>query len=212
MKKGFLLVAVLLGLSGLTAMAQIPRTLQIAITNGTVTVTSQNSPGYFFSDLETTANLSPPITWSGTISSPVVETGVSSNFPATNPQAFFRLLQAWPLFQFAIFYNINMEIDFGNAAFINGPVFSNAGIWAGAGSDTFNSTVSAVSQVNISSTDPFVTGIIDDSAPPNFNLAGQPTSGGGRVGFTRFRNRQRRSHAQHTTGGLCHGHCSRIYD
>jgi hypothetical protein len=186
MKNGFLLAAVLLVLSGLTATAQIPRTLQIAVTNGTATVASQNSPGAFFGELETTTNLSPPIVWSGTFS-PLFMTGMSSDVPATNAQTFFRLAQRWPVFEFAIFYNINMEIDPGNITPINGPVFSNAGIWAGSSSLIFSSTVSAVGQVNTSSIDPFATEKVDNGTPAgNFTLSGQPTSGVGALNLPGF--------------------------
>jgi hypothetical protein len=186
MRKGFSLVLLVLALSGWIAMAQIPRTLQIAVTNGTVTVASQTSSVAFFGDLETTTNLSSPIAWSGTIS-PILMTSVSSNFPATNSQTFFRLVQNYPIFEFAIFYNLNMEIDPGAPMFINGPVFSNAGIWAGTGNLTFNSTVSAVGQVNTSDTDPFVTGHTSSTPPPTiFNLAGQPISGVGALNLPGF--------------------------
>jgi hypothetical protein len=81
-----------------------------------------------------------------------------------------------PIFQYAIFYNINLEMDPGAAMFVNGPVWSNAGLWAGTANLTFNSTVSAVNQANITGTDPFCTGKTDGSAPPHFNLTGQPSS------------------------------------
>jgi hypothetical protein len=82
-----------------------------------------------------------------------------------------------PIFQYAIFYNLNLEIDPGATMFVNGPVWSNQGIWAGTANLTFNSTVSAVSNACTTSTDPFATGKTDSSAPPHFTLSGQPTSG-----------------------------------
>ena len=82
-----------------------------------------------------------------------------------------------PIFQYAIFYNLNLEIDPSPPMFVNGPVWSNQGIWMGSGNLTFDSYVSAVGQANKTSTDPFATGKTDSSAPPHFNLAGQPTSG-----------------------------------
>jgi hypothetical protein len=86
-----------------------------------------------------------------------------------------------PIFQFAIFYNINLEIDPGGIMFVNGAVWSNQGLWAGSGNLTFNSTVSAVGQANITTIDPFVSGNAktDGSAPPTFNITNptQPTSG-----------------------------------
>jgi hypothetical protein len=84
-----------------------------------------------------------------------------------------------PIFQFAIFYNINLEIDPGANMFVNGAVWSNAGLWAGTSRLTFNSTVSAVTNADITMTDPFCSSKSDGSAPPNFNLTSptQPTSG-----------------------------------
>jgi hypothetical protein len=81
-----------------------------------------------------------------------------------------------PIFQYAIFYNLNLEIDPGATMFVNGPVWSNQGLWAGTANLTFNSTVSAVSNAVTSSADPFANGKTDASAPPNFSLARQPTS------------------------------------
>jgi len=59
-----------------------------------------------------------------------------------------------PLFQFNIFYNMNLEIDPGATMPINGAVFCNAGIWAGNDNVTFNSTVAAVGLVYDNDTDP----------------------------------------------------------
>ena len=157
------------------ASAQIPRPLHIGVTNGVATVSSPTSPGYFFSQLETSTNLTPPMVWTGTLS-PVMMPGVRSNFPATGSQSFFRLRQAWPVYEFAIFYNLNMEIDPGGVMPINGLVFSDAGIWAGSASVTFNSAVIAVNQVNTNINDPFLNGKTG-SGPPAFLLAGQPVSG-----------------------------------
>jgi hypothetical protein len=82
-----------------------------------------------------------------------------------------------PIFQYAIFYNLNLEIDPGAAMVVNGPVWSNQGLWAGTANLTFNSTVSAVSNAVITATDPFATNKVDNTAPPNFVMAGQPSSG-----------------------------------
>ena len=83
-----------------------------------------------------------------------------------------------PIFQFAIFYNVNMEIDPGAPMAVNGPVFSNAGLWSGTPYITYNSTVAAVGQVNTTATDPFATGKTDSGTPAgNFTLSGQPVSG-----------------------------------
>ena len=49
-----------------------------------------------------------------------------------------------PVFQYAIFYNLNMEMDPTPAMVINGPVFCNQSIWEGSDITTFHSTVNAV--------------------------------------------------------------------
>jgi hypothetical protein len=49
-----------------------------------------------------------------------------------------------PLFQFAIFYNVNLEIDPGANMIVTGPVFCNQSIWEGSTSLSFASTVTAV--------------------------------------------------------------------
>lgn len=81
-----------------------------------------------------------------------------------------------PLFQFAIFYNMNLEIDPGVPMVVKGPVFSNQGIWAGTPNVTFNSTVSAAKQVNTTGTDPWASGKTD-SGTPSGNFSIQPLSG-----------------------------------
>jgi hypothetical protein len=173
MSKGFLICLLVVTLRWV-ATAQIPRTLQIGATNGIVTLSTQTSPGTFFGQLQTTTNLSPPIVWSGTAST-VLEAGVNSNFPAADGPVFFRLLQQWSVFGFAIFYNLNLEIDPGNIMPINGPVFSNAGIWSGSSSVTFYSAVIAVNQVYTNLNDPFLSGK-SGSGSPTFALTAQPVS------------------------------------
>jgi hypothetical protein len=84
-----------------------------------------------------------------------------------------------PLFQYAIFYNLNLEMDPTPAMVINGPVFCNQSIWATCvNSLTFNSTVQAAGTVTYNtSTDPFANGYAYGGVAPAFALAGQPTSG-----------------------------------
>ena len=83
-----------------------------------------------------------------------------------------------PIFQFAIFYNINLEIAPGNAMTISGPVFCNQSIWASApsGGLTFSSTVQAVQTVNTTTTEPFATSYTSGAGAPTFSLTGQPTA------------------------------------
>jgi hypothetical protein len=95
------------------------------------------------------------------------------NVPATVNQTFvFAII---PAFQFAIFYNIDLEIDPGAPMPIEGAVFSNGSIWSGTGNVTYNSTVEAAGQVNISGTDPFLSGKTDSGTPQaNFQYPGPP--------------------------------------
>jgi hypothetical protein len=54
-----------------------------------------------------------------------------------------------PVYQFAIFYNLNMEIQPGANMVVNGRVHSNAAIYVDAGATlTFNSAVTAVGEIN----------------------------------------------------------------
>jgi len=81
-----------------------------------------------------------------------------------------------PIFQFAIFYNMNLEIAAAATLNITGPVFSNAGLWSGSTSITFANTVSAVGIATNTPSDPFCTGYTG-SGKSTYLLAGQPTSG-----------------------------------
>jgi hypothetical protein len=84
-----------------------------------------------------------------------------------------------PLFQFAIFYNMNLEIAAAQPLTIAGAVYSNGGIWTGSTALTFNYTVSAVGIATNCTADPFCTwsGGYSGSSPAKFNVANQPTSG-----------------------------------
>jgi hypothetical protein len=171
----------MLMLLGLVATAQIPVQLQIAATNGIVTVSSPtNASGlYFFGILQTTTDLSPPIVWDYNAYNLNVETSVSNSFPIADSQRFFRLLQHYPIFQFAIFYNLNMEIAPGQVMTINGPVFCNQSIWEGSEFTIFSNMVIAVGTNDTAASDPFATNFAphNGSPPGNFALAGQPVSG-----------------------------------
>jgi hypothetical protein len=85
--------------------------------------------------------------------------------PATVQQQFsFAYV---PAFQFAIFYNINLEIDPGDPMTITGAVFSNGGIWSGDTNPIYSATVEAADQVTTTGTDPFL---------PTYSGAGTPAS------------------------------------
>jgi hypothetical protein len=98
---------------------------------------------------------------------PTAQSGVTAvNVPATVRESL--QFAAIPLFQFAIFYNIDLEIAPGGNMPIGGPVFSNAGIWSGTSGVTYSSTVTAVgTAVDTSTTDPFI---------PTYVLSGTPAA------------------------------------
>jgi len=149
LRKAFL-VFIIAALLQFAATAQTPPTLQITATNGGVTLSWSNAPQ--LSVLQTATNLSHPILWSN-----VSDAEFTTNFTAStaSPRQFFRIAQVLPLFQFAIFYNVNMEIDPGNVMLIREPVFCNAGIWAGSSSLTFLSSVEAAGIISTNTIDPF---------------------------------------------------------
>jgi hypothetical protein len=98
------------------------------------------------------------------------------NVPATVQQTFQAAII--PVFQFAIFYNLNLEIDPGSPMTIGGPVYCNQNIWEGSPNTTYKSTVSAVGTNyytgGSSVADPFCSGK-SDSGNSTFLIAGQPT-------------------------------------
>jgi hypothetical protein len=122
-----ILMAVLLRFE-FAAAAQTLGNLQVVVTNGTATVTSQNSPGGFIALLETATNLSPPVVWSAP-ANPTLANVVSSNFPAAGAQEFFRLLQTWPVFEFGVFYNLDLEINPYSVFGVGGSVWCNGNIY-----------------------------------------------------------------------------------
>ena len=81
-----------------------------------------------------------------------------------------------PLFQFAIFYNMNLEIAAAQTLNIKGPVYSNGGIWSGSTTITFSSTVSAVGLATNETDDPFCAGY-SGSGRSTYTVTNQPTSG-----------------------------------
>ncbi len=98
-------------------------------------------------------------------------TNQPQNVSATVNEAF--QLANIPLFQFAIFYNVNLEISPGAAMTIGGPVFSDASIWEGSSSLTFSTNVSAVGTNCVAKSDPFANNY-SQSTPPTFKMSGQP--------------------------------------
>ena len=105
------------------------------------------------------------------IASPVSQ---PQSVPATVQETLqFALI---PLFQFAIFYNVNLEIAPGQPMTISGPVFCNQSIWEGANYATFTSTVTAVGTNCMLKNDPFALNYGPQTPPPTFTLSGQPAT------------------------------------
>lgn len=108
-----------------------------------------------------------------TVTATATPIGQRFNVPATVSQTFD--ITEIPIFQYLIFYNMNLEIAAASTLDINGPVFSNAGIWSGSTTLTFDSTVWAVQQAVNGANDPFVT--YSGSGNANYTLRGEPVSG-----------------------------------
>ncbi len=88
-----------------------------------------------------------------------------------------------PLFQFAVFYNMDLEIDPGAGMIIQGAVWSNGGIWTGSTVLTLSNRVSAVGIATNTANDPFCIGPPQKTGTGKsiYLLAGQPTSGNDRI-------------------------------
>jgi len=105
---------------------------------------------------------------------PANATGAGSNWVYQVPATVTEQLQlaSIPIFQFAIFYNINLEINAAVTLNIQGPVFSNAGIWTGD-NITYFSTVTAVGTVYTTASDPWAN--YSSSSGSVFKMKGQPS-------------------------------------
>jgi hypothetical protein len=109
-----------------------------------------------------------------TLSTTATPVGAPSSVPATIGET-IQFAQI-PLFQFAIFYNMNLEIAAAQTLNIAGAVYSNAGLWSGSTTVTFNNNVSAVGIATNSANDPFCAGY-SGSGKSTYSISGQPTSG-----------------------------------
>lgn len=112
-------------------------------------------------------------------------TPISTNVPYAVPATVTESIQfaSIPLFQFAIFYNMDLEIDPGVAMTIQGAVWSNGGIWTGATVLTLANTVSAVGIATNTANDLFCPGPPQyiGTGKSTYLTAGQPTSGNDRI-------------------------------
>jgi len=113
-----------------------------------------------------------------TITATATPIGVPYAVPATVSESI--QFASIPLFQFAIFYNMDLEIDPGAAMTITGSIWSNGGIWTGATLLTLANTVSSVGIATNCIPDPFCSGY-NGSGPSTYSMAGQPTSGNDRL-------------------------------
>lgn len=105
----------------------------------------------------------------------IYATAIPVGQPYTVPATVHESLQFAniPLYQFAIFYNVNLEIDPGQTMVISGPVFCNQSIWEGSSICTFSSTVAAVGTNAVSTINPFALNY-NGSGASTFSMAGQP--------------------------------------
>lgn len=170
MKMGFVVLATAT-LIQTPAMAQSGPILQIASQNGNATVSWVGGSTSY--SLQATTNLLKPVTW--TDQQRLVNPAGTQNMTAAGPQQFFRLAPIAGIFQFAIFYNVNLEIDPGAVMSIAGPVFCNQNIWEGSSICTFASTVTAAGTNSTALANPFANGWLG-SGGATFALAGQPIS------------------------------------
>jgi hypothetical protein len=114
-----------------------------------------------------------------TITATATPVGQRFNVPATvNETIQFASI---PLFQFAIFYNMDLEIAAAQPLSITGPVWSNGRLWSGSPNVTFKNLVSAVGTATNSASDPFTTPPYAGSGLSVYSMAGQPTSGNDRI-------------------------------
>jgi hypothetical protein len=105
---------------------------------------------------------------------PTAQDGVT---PISVPATVSERLQfaSIPLFQFAIFYNINLEMAPGGTMPITGPVFCNASIWSGSDNITYSSTVAAAGTNSTGTIDPFLISYTQSGTPAG-NFTYPPTS------------------------------------
>lgn len=91
----------------------------------------------------------------------VISTATTANQPFTVSASVEQefVMAAIPIFQNAVFYNLDMEIDPGAGMALNGPVFSNGGMWIGSQYLAFDSSVAAAGTISTNyNSDPYATG------------------------------------------------------
>jgi hypothetical protein len=88
-----------------------------------------------------------------TISTTATPTGQTYNVPATVAENI--QFDTIPIFQFAIFYNLNLEFNAGSTLIIGGPVYCNASIWFCGNLTYFHSSVISAQTNYFTINDPF---------------------------------------------------------
>jgi hypothetical protein len=88
-----------------------------------------------------------------TISTTATPTGQTYNVPATVTENI--QFDTIPIFQFAIFYNLNLEFNSGSALTIAGPVYCNASIWFCGTTTHFSKSVISAQTNYFTANDPF---------------------------------------------------------
>ena len=123
--------------------------LKIAGSNNNVTASWPISPFDFV--LETAGDLSSSGMWTAmSFSQNVVGDEMTVTVPVTNAHQFFRVERpsSIPVFQFAIFYNVDLEVEPGPNMTVTGRVHSNGNIYQVPGATlTFQSPVSAANMI-----------------------------------------------------------------
>jgi hypothetical protein len=153
--------------------SQWPVQYAFSQTNGT-----QNAVNVNFGAVITTTNLNSEYTGLNGYALPVDVYAIATPVgqPYTIPATVHESIQlaSIPMFQFAIFYNVNLEVMSAAGLNIYGPVFCNQNIWEGSTAATFYSTVTAVGTNAPQVNDPFCDYV--GSGPSVFSLPNQPVS------------------------------------
>ena len=159
-----------------SSFAELSPTLQISENGGNATFSCSGTSGFFL--LQATTNLSRPVTWTSTLPNWVGAPATNVNVALSPMPQFFRLAQVVPVFQFGVFYNLDLDISPGQPMTMSGAVFADGNIWIWPyASMVFNDSVSAAGTVyaqiqpnDQQATNPYVA--------PTYN-AGEPVSHAG---------------------------------
>jgi hypothetical protein len=159
-----------------SSFAQMSPTLQISENGGNATFSWSGTPGFFL--LQATTNLSRPVAWTSTLPNWVGAPATNFNVALSQMPKFFRLAQVVPVFQFGVFYSLDLDISPGQPMTMSGAVFADGNIWIWPfASVTFNGTVVAAGVVT-NATNPYDQQPSSGFVAPTYN-AGEPVSHAG---------------------------------